>query len=117
MGRDARAPCFGRRPPASDRRGGPQDRRGAVLRGRSRGRVRVCRAHRALSVRRPRLVYVVTHPVTADLLLRGQLAFMREQGFDVTVIAAPGPELERVREREQVMTIAVPMERANNARK
>lgn len=62
-------------------------------------------------MRRPRLVYVVTHPVSADLLLRGQLAFMREHGFDVTVIAAPGPTLERVREREGVDTIAVPMER------
>ena len=61
--------------------------------------------------RRPRLVYVVTHPVTADLLLRGQLAFMRESGFDVTVIASPGPELDRVREREGVRTLAVPMQR------
>jgi glycosyltransferase involved in cell wall biosynthesis len=66
-------------------------------------------------MRRPRLVYVATHAVTADLLLRGQLAFMREQGFDVTVIAAPGPDLDRVRERERVETVAVPMVRANDA--
>lgn len=68
-------------------------------------------------MRRPRLVYVVTHPVTADLLLRGQLAFMREQGFDVTVVSAPGPELDRVREREGVATVAVPMVRANDLRR
>jgi len=67
--------------------------------------------------RRPRLVYVVTHPVTADVLLRGQLSFMREQGFDVTVIGAPGPELDRVRDREEVRTIALPMARKNDARK
>jgi glycosyltransferase involved in cell wall biosynthesis len=36
---------------------------------------------------------------------------MRERGFDVTVIASPGPELERVAQREQVRTVAVPMER------
>lgn len=60
---------------------------------------------------RPRLVYVVTHPVTADVLLRGQLAFMRERGFDVTVVSSPGPELDRVAEREGVTTVAVPMER------
>lgn len=68
-------------------------------------------------MRRPKLVYVVTHPVTADVLLRGQLTFMREHGFDVTVIGAPGAELDRVREREAVETIAVPMVRQNDARK
>lgn len=61
--------------------------------------------------RRPRLVYVVTHPITADAFLRGQLAFMREHGFDVTVISSPGPELERVRDREGVRVIPVAMHR------
>ena len=60
----------------------------------------------------PRLVYVVTHPVTADAFLRGQLAFMREAGFYVTVIALPGEALDRVREREGVDVVAVPMARA-----
>ena len=68
-------------------------------------------------MRRPRLVYLTTHPVTAALFLRGQLTFMRESGFDVTVIASPGPDLEVVREREGVDVVAVPMERANHARK
>lgn len=67
--------------------------------------------------RRPRLVYAVTHPVTADVLLRGQLAFMREQGFEVTVVGAPGPELERVREREDVRVVAVPMARQTDPRR
>lgn len=61
--------------------------------------------------KRPRLVYVTTHPVTADLLLRGQLAFMRERGFDVTAISSPGAELDRVRERERVRCVGVPMPR------
>lgn len=67
--------------------------------------------HSAVAVRAPRLVYVVTHPVTADTLLRGQLAFMRDAGFDVTVVASPGPELDRVAARERVRVVAVPMAR------
>ena len=59
----------------------------------------------------PRLVYLVTVPITADAFLRGQLAYMRERGFDVTVVSSPGPELDRVREREDVATIALPMAR------
>jgi glycosyltransferase involved in cell wall biosynthesis len=66
-------------------------------------------------MRRPRLVYAVTHPATADLLLKGQLAFMREHGFDVTLVAAPGAELDRVREREGVAVAPVPMVRRNDA--
>ncbi len=58
-----------------------------------------------------RLVFLVTHAVTAKLLLRGQLGFLRERGFDVTVIASPGPELDVVREREGVRTIGVAMSR------
>jgi glycosyltransferase involved in cell wall biosynthesis len=67
------------------------------------------------SLRPPRLLYVVTHPVTADSLLRGQLAYFRERGFEVAVIASPGPELDRVAAREQVRTIAVPMSRPIDA--
>jgi glycosyltransferase involved in cell wall biosynthesis len=62
-------------------------------------------------VRRPRLVYLVTHPVSANILLRGQLSWMRAAGFDVTVISAPGPELTLVGERERVATEAVALER------
>lgn len=59
----------------------------------------------------PRLTYVVTHPVTADALLRGQLSYMREHGFDVTVVASPGPELHRVAIREGVRVVPIPMKR------
>jgi glycosyltransferase involved in cell wall biosynthesis len=61
--------------------------------------------------RRPRLAFVVTTPVTANVLLRGQLAYLRESGFDITIITSPGPELERVAERERVNVIAVPIAR------
>lgn len=58
-----------------------------------------------------RLLYVVTTPVTANVLLRGQLRFMREAGFDVHVAAAPGPELDQVAEREGVTTHQLPLVR------
>lgn len=59
----------------------------------------------------PRLVFVVTVPVTANVLLRGQLAYLREHGFDVTVVSSPGPELDETARREGVRVIGVPMER------
>lgn len=56
-------------------------------------------------------MYVVTAPVTANVLLRGQLAFMREAGFDVSVVSSPGPELDAVAKREHVDVVSVAMER------
>lgn len=58
-----------------------------------------------------RLVYIVTHPMTARLLLQGQLRFMQRSGFDVTVLSSPGSDLSEVREREGVETLDVPMHR------
>lgn len=49
--------------------------------------------------------------MTTRLAQRGQLAFMREQGLEVTAIASPGWDLEEVASQEGVQTIAVPMER------
>ncbi len=62
-------------------------------------------------MRRPKLAYIVTVPTTARVLLRGQLAFMREAGFDVTVIASPGAELELVAQREGVRVVGIEMAR------
>jgi glycosyltransferase involved in cell wall biosynthesis len=58
-----------------------------------------------------RLVYIATDPITVFRLMDGQLGYMQRQGFDVTVIAAPGPLLERAAARERVRAIAVPMTR------
>ena len=60
---------------------------------------------------RPRLVQVVTVPGSAWALMRGQLSYLRERGFDVTVISAPGLNLQRTAEREGVSVIPVPMVR------
>ncbi len=53
----------------------------------------------------------MTVPVTANVLLRGQLGYLREAGYDVTVISSPGPELDEVARRERVRVIGVPIER------
>lgn len=57
------------------------------------------------------IVYIVTSSMTADLLLRGQLAFMRQYGFRVTLIVAPGDGIDRISAREGVEVITIPMER------
>lgn len=61
---------------------------------------------------RKRVTYIVTHGVTARILLRGQLRFLREHGYDVTVIASPGPDLDATRDREGVDVIPVSMSRS-----
>lgn len=60
---------------------------------------------------KPRLVHIVTSPLTARAFLCGQLRFLQVQGFDVTLITGAGPELAQVGEQEGVATIAIPMRR------
>ena len=65
---------------------------------------------------RIRLAHITTAACSA-VSLKGQLAYMGRRGFDVVVISAPGDsrfpldEFRLLREREQVTTIGVPMER------
>jgi glycosyltransferase involved in cell wall biosynthesis len=59
----------------------------------------------------PRIIYVVTHGISARYLLRGQLAAAREAGFEVTVVASPGPDLDTVEPAERVRAIGLPMAR------
>jgi glycosyltransferase involved in cell wall biosynthesis len=60
---------------------------------------------------RIRLAYITTAACSANTFLKGHLAYMRRRGFDVVVISAPGEDLRALKEREQVSTVAVPMER------
>ena len=55
-------------------------------------------------------MYVVTSPLTVTLL-RGQLRAMAEAGFEVSVVSAPGRELETVAAEDGVASFAVPMRR------
>jgi len=50
-----------------------------------------------------KLVQIVTSPMTAWAFLRGQLRFMKERGFDVTLISAPGWELEEIAKQEECL--------------
>jgi glycosyltransferase involved in cell wall biosynthesis len=58
-----------------------------------------------------RLVYIATDPVTAYRLMDGQLRYMQSNGFEVSVITAPGALLEQAAAREGVQAIGVPMRR------
>lgn len=58
-----------------------------------------------------KIAYLATDPVTAFRFMDGQLGYMKQQGFDVTLISAPGSLLERTAAREGVRAIGVPMAR------
>lgn len=60
---------------------------------------------------RRRLLYVVTVPVSAWILLRGQLSYMRELGYDVHLLSSPGEELAATGRREGITIHAVRIER------
>jgi glycosyltransferase involved in cell wall biosynthesis len=66
---------------------------------------------RRSSDEKKRLLCATTVSVTADLFLRGQLAFLRESGWDVLLVSSPGETLDRVGSREGVETVGLPMER------
>jgi glycosyltransferase involved in cell wall biosynthesis len=61
---------------------------------------------------RPRLLFAVTHPMTARLLLRGQLAFLARSGFEVAVVASPGEQLLAVARDEGIAVYPLAMQRA-----
>ena len=57
-----------------------------------------------------RLVYIMTSASSA-MYIRSHLPYLRERGFEVVFISAPGDELRVIRERDGITTISVPMER------
>lgn len=60
---------------------------------------------------RRRIVYGITVPQSAATLLRGQLGWFREQGWDVHLVTSPGSLLDTVAEREKVAVHPLPMQR------
>ena len=56
--------------------------------------------------RPPRIVYLATDAMTARLFLDGQLGFLRQRGFDVTLITGPSAGLNQTGDREGVRVIA-----------
>ncbi|MGY1914946.1 glycosyltransferase family 4 protein [Blastococcus sp. SYSU DS0973] len=58
-----------------------------------------------------RILYGITVPESAATLLRGQLGWFREQGWEVHLATSPGPLLDVVVEREKVVAHSLPMQR------
>jgi glycosyltransferase involved in cell wall biosynthesis len=49
---------------------------------------------------KPVLVRITTVPLSLKVLLKGQMRFMREQGFEVVMMSSDGPEIESLLEQE-----------------
>jgi lipopolysaccharide/colanic/teichoic acid biosynthesis glycosyltransferase len=63
-----------------------------------------------MSEHRTRILYVVTAPISALKLLRGQLEFM-SRNHDVQLLTSPGPEVDVVTKREGIQANVIPMAR------
>ncbi len=59
----------------------------------------------------PKLLRITTAPISLNVLLPGQMKYMREQGFDVLMVSSDGPELKAVLEREGCRHHIIPMTR------
>ncbi|MDO4186112.1 MAG: glycosyltransferase family 4 protein [Bacteroidales bacterium] len=57
-----------------------------------------------------KVLRISTIPLSLDILLKGQLRMLAEH-YEVVAVSSPGPELQKVAEREGVRTVALPMER------
>src|SRR5437667_1139559 len=55
---------------------------------------------------RPRIVYILTSSLGIGFL-RGQLAYLRAAGYDVTVVSSPGNELINARQLEGVQIVPI----------
>jgi glycosyltransferase involved in cell wall biosynthesis len=59
-----------------------------------------------------KILRITTVPISLKYLLKGQLSFMQENGFEVLAVSAEGKERIDVMQQERVSHIIVPMTRA-----
>lgn len=59
----------------------------------------------------PLLVRMTTIPASLKVLLKGQLSFMRQNGFEVLAVSADGVEVKELKEQEACDHVAVPLTR------
>lgn len=59
----------------------------------------------------PKLVRITTAPISLNVLLPGQMKYMREHGFDVIMVSSDGKELETVKANEGCPHHIIPMTR------
>lgn len=62
-------------------------------------------------MKKQKILYAVTIPLTAKAFLKGQLKWFKEKGHDVHLVTSPGEELMEVANREGCKTTALKMER------
>ncbi|MCB0221964.1 MAG: glycosyltransferase, partial [Chrysiogenetes bacterium] len=65
---------------------------------------------------RPHIVFLLTSPLAPPRMLAGQCRFLMGKGFRVTVVTAPGPDLEAFGREEGVEVAAVEMAREPSLR-
>lgn len=58
-----------------------------------------------------KLVRITTIPASMKVLLRGQLSFMQQNGFEVYAVSADGEEVESLKQQENVPHYVVPFTR------
>lgn len=59
----------------------------------------------------PRLIRITTVPVSLLLLLKGQMRYMQQNGFEVIMVSSPGTEAALAEEQEMCAMITLPMQR------
>lgn len=62
-------------------------------------------------LQRKRILFGATVGLSARALLRGQLAWFRQRGWEVTLATSPDADAERAVDREQVSFLGIPMQR------
>ncbi len=60
---------------------------------------------------KPKLVRITTVPVSLRLLLKGQMKYMKQRGFEVVMISSPAEDIDLLEEQEDCEVITLPMER------
>jgi UDP-N-acetylglucosamine:LPS N-acetylglucosamine transferase len=64
-----------------------------------------------MQLAKPKLVRITSLPVSMKVLLKGQMHFMKEQGFEVTMISSDGDEVKSLVEQEGCPHIPVTLTR------
>src|SRR5690349_12331863 len=59
----------------------------------------------------PKIIRITTAPISLKLLLKGQMRFMQENGFDVVMVSSEGKEWEEVIATEGCRHQVIPMTR------
>ena len=62
-------------------------------------------------IKPPKLIRITTVPISLKFLITGQMKYMSEHGFDVTMMSAEGPEIKEVVDREGCPHVIVPLTR------